>query len=127
MSATCLCVLCVCSYNPANFVNWAGHTYAFGADPYDAPWTDTCQVCYYAAWRRGFEVRSLLFVPAEVNVACFFLLFFPLAHSQFNYWNMDARAALTEVLMGIAAVADMARVDMAMLMLNDVIEKTWGQ
>ncbi len=32
------------SFNPANFVNWAGHSYAFGADPYDAPWTDTCQV-----------------------------------------------------------------------------------
>jgi hypothetical protein len=45
--------------------------------------------------------------------------------AQFNYWNGPTRQAITQVLLYIAGVADMVRVDMAMLALN-VIAKTWG-
>ncbi len=32
------------SVNPADFVEWAGHSFAHGADPYSGAWTDTVQV-----------------------------------------------------------------------------------
>jgi len=46
--------------------------------------------------------------------------------AQFNYWNADFRAAQTKVLLKIASLADGARCDMSMLVLNDVISQTWG-
>ncbi len=75
------------SWNAADFISWAGHNYAFGADPYDSPWTDTCQ---------------------------------------YNYWSQPLRDAMAQSLLTVASFADMARVDMAMLVLNDVIAYKWG-
>ncbi|EME27564.1 hypothetical protein Gasu2_39900 [Galdieria sulphuraria] len=46
--------------------------------------------------------------------------------AQLNYWNQSLRQAMMDNLMKVASMCDGIRVDMAMLILNDVIEKTWG-
>ncbi|HJR60805.1 MAG TPA: alpha-amylase family glycosyl hydrolase [Vicinamibacterales bacterium] len=45
--------------------------------------------------------------------------------AQLNYFNPDTRAGMTGVLREIASHADGVRCDMAMLVLNDVFERTW--
>jgi len=45
--------------------------------------------------------------------------------AQLNYFNPDTRAAMTGVLHEIEQHADGVRCDMAMLVLNDVFERTW--
>jgi len=69
------------------WVEYNGHTFGYGRDPYDAPWDDT------------------------VN---------------YNYWNPNLAKAMTQQLVDIAAVTDMVRCDMSMLILNDIIEVVWG-
>eukprot|EP00928_Gymnodinium_smaydae_P015776 TRINITY_DN1584_c0_g1_i3.p1 TRINITY_DN1584_c0_g1~~TRINITY_DN1584_c0_g1_i3.p1 ORF type:complete len:535 (+),score=103.23 TRINITY_DN1584_c0_g1_i3:65-1669(+) len=44
----------------------------------------------------------------------------------YNYWNPATVRQLTDVIVSIAARADAIRCDMAMLILNPVIERTWG-
>ena len=46
---------------------------------------------------------------------------------QLNAFSPDLRAAVVETLGSIAAQYDGVRCDMAMLMLNDVFERTWGE
>lgn len=45
---------------------------------------------------------------------------------QLNVFRPETREALIDILMGIAQVAEGVRCDMAMLLLNDVFERTWG-
>ena len=45
---------------------------------------------------------------------------------QLNAFAPDLRAAVVETLGSIAARCDAVRCDMAMLMMNDVFERTWG-
>lgn len=45
--------------------------------------------------------------------------------AQLNYFNPDTRAAMTAVLQRIAGHADGVRCDMAMLVLNEIFERTW--
>ena len=45
--------------------------------------------------------------------------------AQLNYFNPDTRAAMRATLRDIAAHCDGVRCDMAMLVLNDVFERTW--
>lgn len=45
--------------------------------------------------------------------------------AQLNYFNPDTRAAMIDVLRRISAHADGVRCDMAMLVLNDVFDRTW--
>ncbi len=47
--------------------------------------------------------------------------------AQINYWNPAARWAMTAELHRIAAHCDGVRCDMAMLALNSVFERTWGE
>jgi hypothetical protein len=46
--------------------------------------------------------------------------------AQLNYNSLDTRASMIDTLRSIAAHADGARCDMAMLVLSDVFERTWG-
>ena len=46
---------------------------------------------------------------------------------QLNAFSPDLRAAVTETLSSIAAQCDGVRCDMAMLMMNDTFERTWGE
>ncbi|MHA2329722.1 MAG: alpha-amylase family glycosyl hydrolase, partial [Candidatus Hodarchaeales archaeon] len=46
---------------------------------------------------------------------------------QLNYYNKDTRKYMTDILINqIAEVSDGVRCDMAMLCLNDILNKTWG-
>jgi len=45
--------------------------------------------------------------------------------AQLNYFNPDTRAAIRATLQDIASHCDGVRCDMAMLVLNDVFERTW--
>lgn len=45
---------------------------------------------------------------------------------QLNYWNNDVRKFMEEQLNYVASFADMVRVDMAHLLINDVFEATWA-
>jgi glycosidase len=47
--------------------------------------------------------------------------------AQVNIFQPGARAAMTETMRGIAAQCDGVRCDMAMLLLNGVFQKTWGE
>src|SRR5262249_28152361 len=46
---------------------------------------------------------------------------------QLNAFSPELRAAVVETLTSIAAQCDGVRCDMAMLMLNDVFQRTWGE
>ncbi len=46
---------------------------------------------------------------------------------QLNAFSADLRAAVTETVGSIAAQCDGVRCDMAMLMMNDTFERTWGE
>ena len=45
--------------------------------------------------------------------------------AQLNYFNPDTRAALTSTVAKIASHCDGVRCDMAMLVLNDIFDRTW--
>lgn len=45
---------------------------------------------------------------------------------QYNYWQPSFAKAMMAQLVELASVTDMLRCDMSMLILNDVIEVTWG-
>jgi glycosidase len=45
---------------------------------------------------------------------------------QLNYYNEETREYMTKKLLKIADQCDGVRCDMAMLCLNDIVEKTWG-
>jgi glycosidase len=47
--------------------------------------------------------------------------------AQLNYFNPETRSAMVAELRAIAAHCDGVRSDMAMLVLNDVFERTWGR
>lgn len=46
---------------------------------------------------------------------------------QNNFWCVETRQALLEILLRIAKFADGVRCDMAMLALNEVFQKVWGE
>eukprot|EP00439_Symbiodinium_sp_Y106_P084242 s250_g25.t1 len=46
--------------------------------------------------------------------------------AQLNYWSTACREHMLQQLMDVAERCDGMRVDMAMLCVNDVIERTWG-
>ncbi|KAI9092131.1 glycoside hydrolase superfamily [Phlyctochytrium arcticum] len=45
---------------------------------------------------------------------------------QLNYWNPKVHQAMKNEIIKVAGQCDMLRNDMGMLLLNDVIERTWG-
>ncbi|HEY3863312.1 MAG TPA: alpha-amylase family glycosyl hydrolase [Verrucomicrobiae bacterium] len=47
--------------------------------------------------------------------------------AQLDYRRAETRAAMTETLLAIASQCDGVRCDMAMLLLNDVFDKTWRE
>jgi hypothetical protein len=63
----------------------------------------------------------------DVWVACGRDPFFPPWRDvgQLNYFNPDTRAAMLDVLRQIARGCDGVRCDMAMLVLNDIFDRTW--
>jgi len=45
---------------------------------------------------------------------------------QYNYWNQQTIDTMTNILIAIAAQADAIRCDMAMLLLNEVVQRSWN-
>ena len=73
------------------------------------------------SFRRVESVRGV------VHVACARDPNFPpwTDVAQLNHFNPECREALTESLRAIATRCDAVRCDMAMLVLNDIFERTW--
>jgi glycosidase len=75
------------------------------------------------------EFRKVHTRRGTMNVACgrdpYFAPWTDVA--QLNYSNPDTRAAMRGALRTIAEHCDGVRCDMAMLLLNDVFERTWGR
>jgi hypothetical protein len=73
------------------------------------------------------DFRAMATVDGVVHVACgrdpHFAPWRDVA--QLNYFNPETRDAMRSVLREIAAHCDGVRCDMAMLVLNDVFERTW--
>jgi glycosidase len=46
--------------------------------------------------------------------------------AQWNYWNNDTRTLQLSKMLKVASLADGIRCDMSMLLLNDIIQQTWG-
>jgi hypothetical protein len=63
----------------------------------------------------------------DVWIACGRDPFFPPWHDvgQLNYFNPETRSAMIQVLQRIAEHCDGVRCDMAMLVLNDIFDRTW--
>lgn len=78
------------------------------------------------AWVRG---RPQVFVSKDGKIAHGKDPYFdPWTDTvQVDYRKPEARAAMTELVRGIAGRCDGVRCDMAMLVLSDVFEKTWGR
>jgi hypothetical protein len=73
------------------------------------------------------DFRPMASVEGTVHVACGRDPHFPPWRdvAQLNYFNPETREAMRGVLREIATHCDGVRCDMAMLVLNDVFERTW--
>jgi hypothetical protein len=73
------------------------------------------------------DFRAVDSVQGRVHVACGRDPYFPPWRdvAQLNYFNPEARDAMRRQLGKVAAHCDGVRCDMAMLVLNDVFERTW--
>ncbi len=99
---------------------------------FDHPWVRTRPDLYVhgtlADYRRSPDSFQPLDDDGRVSfVACGRDPFFPAWRdvAQLNYFNPETRAAMAETLAALAAHCDGVRCDMAMLLLNDVFERTW--
>ena len=95
---------------------------------FDHPWTHSHPeryVCGDDAAKR--ENPTAFRDVGNVSIACgrdpYFAPWTDVA--QLNYFNPDTRTAMIDVLRTISMHADGVRCDMAMLVLNDVFERTW--
>lgn len=70
---------------------------------------------FFAAGERLFACGRDPFFPAWQDVL------------QLNAFNQDLRAAVIDTVIDIAAQCDGVRCDMAMLVMNDVFQRTWGE
>ena len=73
------------------------------------------------------DFRAVDTVQGRVHVACGRDPYFPPWRdvAQLNYFNPETREAMRRQLGKVAAHCDGVRCDMAMLVLNDVFERTW--
>jgi hypothetical protein len=99
---------------------------------FDHPWIDSHPERFVlgseADARSGeTEFRRVESVGRTTYVACGRDPFFPAWRdvAQLNYCNPDTREAMRSTLREIGAHCDGVRCDMAMLVLNDVFERTW--
>ena len=78
--------------------------------------------------RAPTEFRQTIAADGTTNyIACARDPYFPpwTDVAQLNYFNVDTRQAMLDTLHSIAAHCDGVRCDMAMLVFNDVFERTW--
>ena len=77
--------------------------------------------------RSPASFRALTANGRPIYVACGRDPYFPpwTDVAQLNYFNEDTRTAMVETLRSIASHCDGVRCDMAMLIFNDVFDRTW--
>ncbi len=100
---------------------------------FDHPWIATHPERYVLGTRENYErapgeFRQTITANGETNyVACARDPYFPpwTDVAQLNYFNIDTREAMVDTLRSIAAHCDGVRCDMAMLVFNDVFDRTW--
>jgi hypothetical protein len=101
---------------------------------FDHPWIAAHPDRFVTASEEVFRqspsaFRAIELASGEVRfIACGRDPFFPPWRdvAQLNYCNPDTRAGMLDTLRSIAAHADGARCDMAMLVLSEVFQRTWG-
>ncbi len=101
----------------------------------DCPWISSHPEYFIQGSRDDLENDPLAFFEAKrpgLNQGAVFACgrdpFFPAWQdvAQVNAFNADLRKASIKTLNGILKQCDGVRCDMAMLLMNDVFEKTWG-
>lgn len=100
---------------------------------FDHPWIATHPERYVLGTRDDYERAPREFRPTiaadgrTAYIACARDPYFPpwTDVAQLNYFNIDTRVAMLDTLRSIAAHCDGVRCDMAMLVFNDVFDRTW--
>ena len=95
---------------------------------FDHPWTREHPERYVQGAEDDLRAAPGDFrVIGDAIIACGRDPFFPPWRdvAQLNYFNAETRRAMAEQLQVVAAHCDGVRCDMAMLVLNDVFERTW--
>jgi alpha amylase-like protein len=100
---------------------------------FDHPWVASHPERYVRGTRQDYEraprdFRQTIAVNGDTHyIACARDPYFPpwTDVAQLNYFNRDTRAAMVDTLRSIAAHCDGVRCDMAMLVFNDVFDRTW--
>lgn len=95
---------------------------------FDHPWIAAHPERYVLGTAEDVEQAPGEFRRAgDAVIACGRDPFFPAWQdvAQLNYFNPDTREAMIDVLARVGSHADGVRCDMAMLVLNDVFERTW--
>lgn len=100
---------------------------------FDHPWITAHPERYVLGTRDDFErapgeFRQTVAANGQTNyIACGRDPYFPpwTDVAQLNYCNIDTREAMVDTLRSIAAHCDGVRCDMAMLVFNDVFDRTW--
>eukprot|EP01129_Flabellula_baltica_P006511 TRINITY_DN2445_c0_g1_i1.p1 TRINITY_DN2445_c0_g1~~TRINITY_DN2445_c0_g1_i1.p1 ORF type:complete len:519 (-),score=99.77 TRINITY_DN2445_c0_g1_i1:18-1553(-) len=92
----------------------------------DASWVTT-NMDYYVRAPKGMQppFPSDEYTPAGIHYGSSGYGDFWKDTCQFNYWNMDLKAAQIENIKTVASFADYIRCDMAHLLLNDIIQRNW--
>lgn len=96
----------------------------------DHPWVDTHPEYFIQGTMEDLERSPIEFIEANRHVfANGRDPYFPPWRDvvQVNAFEAGLRAAAIETVKGIAAQCDGIRCDMAMLMLNEIFSKTWGE
>jgi len=100
---------------------------------FDHPWIATHPERYVRGTREDYERLPAAFRPTtDANgqvsyIACARDPYFPpwTDVAQLNYFNGETRETMVETLRSIATHCDGVRCDMAMLVFNDVFDRTW--
>ncbi len=100
---------------------------------FDHSWIATHPERYVLGTRDDYErapeeFRQMIAADGRTNyIACARDPYFPpwTDVAQLNYFNRDTREAMIDTLRSIAAHCDGVRCDMAMLVFNDVFDRTW--
>jgi hypothetical protein len=96
----------------------------------DHPWTKTHPEYFVRGTEEDLERDSASFVRVgDAILANGRDPYFPAWPDvvQLNAFSPDLRAAVVQTLSSIADQCDGVRCDMAMLMMNDIFERTWGE
>ncbi len=97
---------------------------------HDHPWVKECPDYFIQGNKEDLRDDPITFVQIGGTIfACGKDPFYPAWQDvlQVNAFNPALREAVIETVAGIAAQCDGVRCDMAMLMVNHIVDRTWGK